>query len=200
MNKPKLLQLSILTTVIIAIGYVAIGHRPAEPQPVKILPVTAKTTVESVTTSIVPPAVEIPLAEAEPAAPVNQTNQAPVKQKKVTATKSGKPARVKPPIQDPDARAALSLVGADPLAEQYWAAAINDPNLPANERKDLIEDLNEDGLSDPKHPGPQDLPLIANRLRLIEELAPSAMDAVNADAFAEAYKDLQNLAAGGTAQ
>ena len=86
------------------------------------------------------------------------------------------------------------------MAEQYWAAAINDPNLPANERKDLIEDLNEDGLSDPKHPGPQDLPLIANRLRLIEELAPSAMDAVNADAFAEAYKDLQNLAAGGTAQ
>jgi hypothetical protein len=108
----------------------------------------------------------------------------------------------KPPkeIQDPDARAALSLVGADPVAEQYWAAAINDPNLPANERKDLIEDLNEDGLSDPKHPGPQDLPLIVSRLQLIEEMAPNAMDDVNANAFAEAYKDLVNLAQGGTAQ
>ncbi len=98
----------------------------------------------------------------------------------------------KPPkeIQDPDARAALSLVGADPEAEQYWVAAINDPNLPANERKDLIEDLNEDGLSDPKHPGPQDLPLILNRLQLIEALGPYAMDQVNADAFQEAQKDL----------
>ena len=88
------------------------------------------------------------------------------------------------------------MVGADPVAEQYWMAAINDPSLPANERKDLIEDLNEDGLSDPKHPGPQDLPLILNRIRLIESLAPLAMDSVNADAFGEAYKDLNNLLAG----
>jgi hypothetical protein len=29
---------------------------------------------------------------------------------------------------------------------------------------------------------------------LIEELSPSALDQVNADAFAEAYKDLLNLA------
>ena len=73
---------------------------------------------------------------------------------------------------------------------------MNDPSLPAEERKDLIEDLNEDGLSDPKHPGPEDVPLIVNRLRLIEELAPNAIDQVNVDAFAEAYKDLNNLLAG----
>jgi hypothetical protein len=113
---------------------------------------------------------------------------------------SGSAPKPKEPIQDPDAREALSLVGVDPEAEAYWAAAINDPNLPANERKDLIEDLNEDGLSDPKHPGPEDMPLIANRLQIIEEMAPFAMDQANADAFAEAYKDLVNLAAGGTAQ
>jgi len=53
--------------------------------------------------------------------------------------------------------------------------------------------LNEDGLSDPDHPGPEDLPLILSRLRLIEEMAPYAMDEVNADAFAEAYKDLLNM-------
>lgn len=96
----------------------------------------------------------------------------------------------------PAARFSLSLVGADTEAEAYWTAAINDPNLPANERKDLIEDLNEDGLSDAKHPGPEDLTLISNRIKLIEDLAPFAMDQVNAKAFAEAHKDLMNLANG----
>jgi hypothetical protein len=79
-------------------------------------------------------------------------------------------------------------------AEAYWVQAINDPSLSAQEREDLIEDLNEDGLSDPKRPGPEDLPLILSRLELIELLAPQAMDEVNADAFMEAYKDLVNLA------
>jgi hypothetical protein len=96
-------------------------------------------------------------------------------------------------VQDPEARKALSFVGNDPDATAYWASAINDPNLPSEERKDLIEDLNEDGLSDPKHPGPQDLPLIMNRLQLIEELSPNSMDPVDAQAFAEAYKDLSGM-------
>jgi hypothetical protein len=72
--------------------------------------------------------------------------------------------------------------------------AINDPTLPPNERQDLIEDLNEDGLSDPKHPTTDDLPLIFNRLLIIETVGPDAMDSVNANAFGEAYKDLVNLA------
>jgi len=96
--------------------------------------------------------------------------------------------------QDPIARFALSSVGADPDAEAYWMAAINDPSLPAIERQDLIEDLNEDGLSDPRNPSAADLPLILNRIYLIEELAPSAIDQVNADAFAEAYRDLMSMA------
>jgi hypothetical protein len=100
----------------------------------------------------------------------------------------------KPPIQDPMARAALSYVGADPDAELYWYQAINDPALPAQERQDLIEDLNEDGLSDPHNPTMDDLPLILSRIQLIEEVFWDAMDEVNADAFLEAYKDLVNLA------
>lgn len=95
---------------------------------------------------------------------------------------------------DPVARAALSMVGADPEADEYWLAAINDPSLPAEERQDLIEDLNEDGLSDPQHPTADDLPLILNRLQLIEAVKDDAMDEVNADAFLEAYNDLLNLA------
>jgi hypothetical protein len=102
-------------------------------------------------------------------------------------------ASTKPPPQDPLARLALSLVGADSEADAYWYAAINDPGLSAQERQDLIEDLNEDGLSDPRRPSANDLPLIMSRLLLLEELAPYAMDQVNAEAFAEAYKDLVGL-------
>jgi hypothetical protein len=111
------------------------------------------------------------------------------------ATGSGPvPQAGKPPIQDPLARAALSLVGVDPDAELYWYEAINDPALPAQERQDLIEDLNEDGLSDPQNPTLDDLPLILSRIALIEEVFWDAMDDVNADAFLEAYKDLVDLA------
>ena len=98
------------------------------------------------------------------------------------------------PPKDEIARAALSYVGIDPEADAYWTSAINNPELPAEERSNLIEDLNEDGLSDPKHPGPEDLPVILNRMTLIEDLADNAMDKANADAFQEAYKDLVNLA------
>jgi len=96
-------------------------------------------------------------------------------------------------LHDPLARQALALVGQDPDAEAYWYGAINNPDLPPEERKDLIEDLNEDGLADPKHPTNADLPLILSRIQLIELLGPSAMDNVNGDAFQEAYKDLLNL-------
>jgi hypothetical protein len=99
----------------------------------------------------------------------------------------------KEPIQDPLARVALSFVGTDSLAEAYWYAAINNPNLSAHERQDLIEDLNEDGFPDPDNPTLNDLPLILNRLQIIEEVASDAMDKVNADAFDEAYKDLANM-------
>jgi hypothetical protein len=97
--------------------------------------------------------------------------------------------------QDPEARVALSLVGVLPEAEQYWSLAINNPDLPAKERQDLIEDLNEEGFRDPKNLRAEDLPLILSRIKLIEELAPKAMDTVNAEAFKEAHKDLVSMAA-----
>jgi hypothetical protein len=91
------------------------------------------------------------------------------------------------------ARQALGLVGADPAAEAVWVQAINDPALTPHERQDLIEDLNEVGFNDPKNVSPDEVPLIVNRLALIEQLAPGAMDDVNDAAFAEAYKDLNNM-------
>ena len=109
---------------------------------------------------------------------------------------------VKPPkaaLQDPDARLALSLVGVDAEAEQYWMTAIFNPNLPEEERADLMEDLNEEGLADPKHPTPEDLILIANRLGPIEDAMQGA-DPFMQEHLAEAYKDLLNLLAGKPAQ
>lgn len=91
------------------------------------------------------------------------------------------------------ARVALAYVGADPEAEAVWAAAINDPSLSAHDRQDLIEDLNEEGFADPHNVTIDELPLVVSRLAMIEEMAPEAMDQVNADAFAEAYKDLANI-------
>jgi len=95
-------------------------------------------------------------------------------------------------VRDPDARVALRFVGVDPDAEQYWAEAIFDPSLPDHEREDLMEDLNEEGLSDPRHPSPADLQLIANRIVAIEKVAPHA-DQFMLPHLAEAYKDLWNL-------
>jgi hypothetical protein len=137
-------------------------------------------------TEVNSPAAPDPAPQAEPPAKPAKTDT------KAQPAQGGRPA--KEPVKDPVAREALAWVGADPEAEAYWYGAINNPDLSAHERQDLIEDLNEDGLSDPKHPSPDDLPLIINRILLIEELGPDAMDQVNADAFQEAYKDLLNLA------
>jgi hypothetical protein len=92
------------------------------------------------------------------------------------------------------AREALAGVGADPHAEELWKTAINDPAMSPHQRSDLIEDLNESGFEDPSHVQPHELPIVLNRLALIENLAPGAMDDTNAAAFAEAYKDLVNIA------
>jgi len=77
-------------------------------------------------------------------------------------------------VGDPEARVALFFVGEDSEATAYWMGAINDPAVPAEERKDLIEDLNQDGLSNPRDLTMVDLPLIEKRIELIEEVAPMA--------------------------
>jgi hypothetical protein len=141
------------------------------------------------------PQAESVKSETQAAAGTNEKKAAPAQGKAPKAAGATPGAQSgKPPIQDPMARAALGYVGADPDAEMYWYQAINDPALPAQERQDLIEDLNEDGLSDPQHPTADDLPLILSRIEIIEEVVWDAMDEVNADAFLEAYKDLVNLA------
>jgi len=144
------------------------------------------------------PAPEVAVAPAAPVADVPQPApppkaDVPPAAKQPPAAPPKKPRAPKPPLQNPEAREALSQVGFNLAAEAVWRGAINDPALPAEERKDLIEDLNEDGFADPKNITPDDLPLILSRLELIEELLPQAMDTTNEEAFREAYKDLVNM-------
>lgn len=153
---------------------------PTSPAQVEVSPVQAASeTQERPTVTTAAPRVQPSEVRPEAVPPPAANTQPPGSQKA--------------PTLDPLAREALSYVGADPGSTAYWATAINNPFLPDEERKNLIEDLNEDGLSDPEHPAPEDMPLIANRIALILELAPFAIDQVNADAFAEAFKDLVAL-------
>jgi hypothetical protein len=147
-----------------------------------------------------PPA-EIPVMETRPEIQPAQKEVQPVAgpQKNIVQIPPSAPAGQTEPLQDPVARDALSFVGADPDAEAYWLDAIYDTSLPDKEREDLMEDLNEDGLSDPKHPGPQDIPLILNRIALIEQIAPTA-DPFMQEPLGEAYKDLNDMLAGNPVQ
>jgi hypothetical protein len=98
-----------------------------------------------------------------------------------------------PARREPLDRLALRYVPGDPQATALWKKAIEDPATPKHQRQDLIEDLNDHGFPDPKHLTQRDLPLVESRLALIEQLAPATTDPVNAAAFQEAYKDLQNM-------
>jgi hypothetical protein len=187
---------TILVLAGIVAGVIGLNHRTPS-QPVALQPKPAVVSPPPVSDK---PSVPIQVAESNPP-PINPPMpQVRVAKPNVTKTPVEKPPAAEQSlvvngyaVQDPDARVALSYVGTDPDAEAYWIAAINDPNLPAKERKDLIEDLNEDGLANPRLAAPEDLPVIANRIQLIEELAPLSMDQANYDAFGEAYKDLMNL-------
>jgi hypothetical protein len=98
-----------------------------------------------------------------------------------------------PQLKERRGRVALGMIGYDPDADEVWIRIINDPSVSANARSNLIEDLNEDGLSY-RNLTLDDLPVIEYRLELIADLLPYAMDEVNEDAFKEARKDLENMA------
>jgi hypothetical protein len=98
-----------------------------------------------------------------------------------------------PQKKEPFARVALNYVGADATANAFYVKAINDFGLSNDQRKNLIEDLNQDGFANRKNLSENDLPLINNRMALIEQLVPATTDQVNLKAMKEAYKDLVKM-------
>jgi hypothetical protein len=132
----------------------------------------------------------------EPAAPPPQADGPAdsAVQAEMPAAPSGQDSRLDDPaVKEQRGRTALAMIGHNPEADEVWIGIINDPSVSANARSNLIEDLNEDGLSY-RNLTMDDLPVIKYRIELIEELKPYAMDKVNADAFDEARKDLVNMA------
>jgi hypothetical protein len=101
-----------------------------------------------------------------------------------------------PEVVESQARAALNFVGADPDAGTAWARAINDAELSAETREELIEELDVAGLpADPQRLTQDHLPLILSRIEIVEQLAPSALDDTNAAAFRAVHRRLTSLAA-----
>lgn len=171
------------------IAGIILSRRPATP------PVAPSTPPSNTPPPAAPVAVvETPPQEAIAPQALEPAPQ-PIARSHPKAQKSTQPQPQKPPkepLYDPDARDALASVGLDPQAEQYWLDAIFDTNIPDKEREDLMEDLNEVGFADPDHPTADDLPLIVNRLQIIEQVAPQA-DPFMRIHLAEAYKDLANM-------
>lgn len=98
--------------------------------------------------------------------------------------------------REPLARVALAYVGANPQAAEVFHTAVLDQTLKPDHRRELVEDLNQDGLANEKNPTPADLQLIANRYALTQTYLQQ--DYVQNDkmlnaAFREADKDLRNM-------
>jgi hypothetical protein len=83
-----------------------------------------------------------------------------------------------------------------------WHNAIFDPALTPAQRRELVLDLDQDGLQNDKTPTPTDLPIVANRLALTQSYLQQDYvrnDPALTKAFLEANKDLQKLLERGTA-
>ena len=98
--------------------------------------------------------------------------------------------------KEPLARLALAFVGANPQAGELFHTAVLDGALTPDARRNLIEDLNQDGLSSKKNPSPEDLALVTARYRLTQTYLQQ--DYVQGDrmllaAFKEADKDLLKI-------
>jgi hypothetical protein len=104
--------------------------------------------------------------------------------------------RLKEQERDSLARIGLAYVGADRQAEQFFHASIFDPALPLDRRRELIHDLDQDGLINDKIPTPADVPIIARRYELTQTYLQQdyvQQDPAISTAFLKAAKDLKKL-------
>lgn len=101
-----------------------------------------------------------------------------------------------PGSKEPLARAALAYVGSNEQALDLFHTALLDESLLPDQRRNLVEDLNEDGLNNRRNPTPEDLHIIANRYALTQSYLKQDYvqnDKMLSEAFHEADKDLRNM-------
>lgn len=148
-----------------------------------------------------PPAVietEVPLLSiaAPRLTPTTRTNAS---SSHLTQSQTNQSSSPENELQDPDPHDVLAMVGMNDEADQFWLNAIFDTSLSDKERGDLMEDLNEAGFDDPKNVTADDLPLILNRLELIDAVLPNADDFMT-EHLTEAQKDLISMLATASGQ
>ncbi|BCU79518.1 hypothetical protein llg_42330 [Luteolibacter sp. LG18] len=101
-----------------------------------------------------------------------------------------------PGSKEPLARAALAYVGANEQALDLFHTALFDQSLMPDQKRNLVEDLNEGGLANRRSPTPEDLQIISNRYALTQYYLQQDYvrnDRVLNGAFHEADKDLRNM-------
>ncbi len=97
--------------------------------------------------------------------------------------------------KEPLARLALNFAGTDEQANALYKLAINDQNLKPDSRRELIEDLNQDGFDNLKSLSDRDVQLVKSRLDLIGKYRQPNDPKMISDAFNEAEKDLKDMLA-----
>ncbi|GAA5126237.1 hypothetical protein JIN84_15250 [Luteolibacter yonseiensis] len=106
------------------------------------------------------------------------------------------PRLAEPGSKEPLARVALSYVGVDATALDLFHTALLDPALLPDQKRNLVEDLNEDGLSNRRAPTAEDLQIITKRYELTQAYLRQDYvqnDGVLNEAFREADKDLRKM-------
>lgn len=101
-----------------------------------------------------------------------------------------------PAVKEPLVRSALAFVGVNDQALQVFGQAVRDPALQGEVIRNLVEDLNQDGIRNEKQPTPEDLKLIANRYALTQRYLQQDFVLNNKallEGFREADKDLRNM-------
>lgn len=93
-------------------------------------------------------------------------------------------------------RLALNYVGANDSAVTLFHQVALDPQLKPDQRRNLIEDLNQDGLKNERNPTPEDLKIIAKRYELTQSYLQQQYvvnDRLLNAAFQEANRDLARM-------
>jgi len=180
--KPFVTAIACAVILLIAVRVYHLTRRPAPPAPV--------VADHEVTAPLILPATSASWSNLTSRAPVEVATRRPTTNiAPAAAAQPGAPAYSESALQSRTrellARAAVTSVGVNPDSDQYWLAAITDENLSAEDRRELILALN-----DVRRTGPDDLPLIASRIALIEQAAPQAVDEADAAAFQEVYREL----------
>jgi hypothetical protein len=106
------------------------------------------------------------------------------------------PRLIEPGSREPLARLALAYVGANQQAAELFHTALLDPALLPDQKRELVEDLNQDGLNSTKTPTAEDLRVISERYALTQAYLQQEYvvgDKVLNAAFREADKDLRNM-------